>query len=92
MFIYPDNLRAKAKLWELKNIAVIGIGKAGEDAGYLKQLEKRVRDCGFHVRMADEQDLKRLLTVGTLTSSDRKEHNSQYCRPAHCRMNKRQII
>ncbi len=28
MFIYPDNLRAKAKLWlwELKDIAVIGIG------------------------------------------------------------------
>lgn len=28
MYIYPDNLKAKAKLWlwELKDIAVIGIG------------------------------------------------------------------
>ncbi len=28
MFIYPDNLRAKAKLWlwELRDVAVIGIG------------------------------------------------------------------
>ncbi len=37
--------------------------KAGEDAGHLKQIEKRIRDCGFHVRMADGQDLKRLLAV-----------------------------
>jgi len=37
--------------------------KAGEDAGHLKQVEKRIRDCGFHVRMADAQDLKRLLAV-----------------------------
>ncbi len=37
--------------------------KAGEDAGHLKQIEKRVRDCGFHVRMAEERDLKRLLAV-----------------------------
>ena len=29
----------------------------------MKQLEKRVRDCGFHVRMAEEQDIKRLLAV-----------------------------
>ena len=28
MFIYPDNLRAKAKLWlwELRDVAVIGVG------------------------------------------------------------------
>jgi len=37
--------------------------KAGEDVGHLKQIEKRIRDCGFHVRMADGQDLKRLLAV-----------------------------
>jgi len=37
--------------------------KAGEDAGHLKQIEKRIRDCGFHVRMAEDQDLKRLLAV-----------------------------
>ncbi len=37
--------------------------KSGEDAGYLKQLEKRIRDCGFHVRMAEDQDMKRLLAV-----------------------------
>ena len=29
----------------------------------MKQLEKRIQDCGFHVRMADEQDVKRLLAV-----------------------------
>ena len=29
MFIYPDNLRAKAKLWlwELRDVAVIGVGR-----------------------------------------------------------------
>jgi len=37
--------------------------KSGEDAGFLKQLEKRIRDCGFHVRMAEDQDMKRLLAV-----------------------------
>lgn len=38
-------------------------GQAGEDTGHFKQIEKRIRDCGFHVRMADGQDLKRLLAV-----------------------------
>lgn len=28
-----------------------------------RQLEKRIRDQGFHVRLADEQDIKRLLAV-----------------------------
>ena len=37
--------------------------KSNEDYSTLKQLEKRIRDCGFHVRMADEQDVKRLLAV-----------------------------
>ena len=37
--------------------------QSGEDRGHLSQLEKRIRDCGFHVRMADEQDIKRLLAV-----------------------------
>ncbi len=37
--------------------------KSSEDYGALKQLEKRIRDCGFHVRMADEQDIKRILAV-----------------------------
>ena len=37
--------------------------KSNEDYSTLKQLEKRVRDCGFHVRMAEEQDVKRLLAV-----------------------------
>ena len=31
--------------------------KSNEDYSALKQLEKRVRDCGFHVRMASEQDV-----------------------------------
>lgn len=37
--------------------------KSNEDRGSLKLLEKRIRDCGFHVRMAEEQDVKRLLAV-----------------------------
>lgn len=37
--------------------------KSTEDAGHLKQIEKRIRDCGFHVRMAEEQDMMRLLAV-----------------------------
>lgn len=37
--------------------------KSGNDAGYLAQIEKRIRDCGFHVRIAQEQDIKRLLAV-----------------------------
>ena len=37
--------------------------KSSEDYSALKQLEKRIRDCGFHVRMAEEQDVKRLLAV-----------------------------
>ena len=37
--------------------------KSNEDYSALKQLEKRIRDCGFHVRMAEEQDVKRLLAV-----------------------------
>ena len=40
-----------------------GYGARGDDAGYLKQIEKRVRDCGFHVRMAEKQDMMRLLAV-----------------------------
>lgn len=36
---------------------------SGEDAGSLTRLEKRIQDCGFHVRMAEEQDVKRLLAV-----------------------------
>ena len=37
--------------------------KSNEDDSSLKLLEKRVSDCGFHVRMAEEQDIKRLLAV-----------------------------
>ena len=37
--------------------------KSNEDEGHLKQIEKRIRDCGFHVHMAEEQDIKRLLAV-----------------------------
>ena len=37
--------------------------KFNEDYSTLKQLEKRIKDCGFHVRMAEEQDVKRLLAV-----------------------------
>ena len=37
--------------------------RSSEDYSSLKQLEKRIRDCGFHVRMADGQDVKRILAV-----------------------------
>ena len=37
--------------------------KSNEDNSSLKLLEKRVSDCGFHVRMAEEQDIKRILAV-----------------------------
>ena len=37
--------------------------KFNEDYSTLKQLEKRIKDCRFHVRMAEEQDVKRLLAV-----------------------------
>ena len=33
------------------------------DAGQTQLLEKRIRDCGFHVRLADTQDVMRLLAV-----------------------------
>lgn len=34
-----------------------------EDPGYLKRLENAIRNCGFRVRLANEQDIKRLLAV-----------------------------
>ncbi len=37
--------------------------QAAEDRGLLSQMEKTIRDSGFHVRLADEQDIKRLLAV-----------------------------
>lgn len=37
--------------------------QAAEDRGLLSQMEKTIRDNGFHVRLADEQDIKRLLAV-----------------------------
>lgn len=35
----------------------------GSDEGQLRQMEKRVRDQGFHVRLAEKQDVMRLLAV-----------------------------
>lgn len=35
----------------------------GSDEIQLRQLEKRVRDQGFHVRLAEEQDIKRVLAI-----------------------------
>ncbi len=37
--------------------------QSGRDERVLKQLEKRIRDCGFRVRLADRQDMMRLLAV-----------------------------
>lgn len=35
----------------------------GNDEVQLRQMEKRIRDQGFHVRLAEAQDIKRLLAV-----------------------------
>ncbi len=35
----------------------------GNDEAQLRQMEKRIRDQGFHVRLAEAQDIKRLLAV-----------------------------
>lgn len=37
--------------------------KAGADEGALRQLEKAICDHGFRVRLAEEQDVKRLLAI-----------------------------
>ena len=37
--------------------------KSQDDPGYLKRLEKAISDCGFRVRLAEEQDIRRILAV-----------------------------
>lgn len=37
--------------------------KSADDPGHLKRLEKRMQDCGFRVRLAHGQDIKRILAV-----------------------------
>lgn len=37
--------------------------QSAEDRGLLSQMEKTIRDNGFHVRLADGQDIMRLLAV-----------------------------
>lgn len=44
-------------------VFICRVEKQDSDLGNLKRLEKRIRDCGFHVRLASEQDIKRLLAV-----------------------------
>ena len=38
-------------------------GKAAEDRELPRRLEKQIQDHGFHVRLAGEQDVKRILAV-----------------------------
>ena len=37
--------------------------ESGEDISRLRQTEQALRDLGFHARLAEEQDVKRLLAV-----------------------------
>lgn len=48
---------------EMSELSPQGGSEGYGACGDAKQLEKRIRDCGFHVRMADEQDIKRILAV-----------------------------
>ena len=37
--------------------------ESGEDISRLRQIEQALRDLGFHARLAEKQDIKRILAV-----------------------------
>ena len=41
----------------------LGPQESGEDVSRLRQTEQALRDLGFHARLAEEQDVKRILAV-----------------------------
>lgn len=59
-----DNIQASTASAREFAIVVKPDNQSGEaPESQLRQLEKRVRDQGFHVRLAEAQDIKRLLAV-----------------------------
>lgn len=54
---------ATASAREFALVYRLGPQESGEDVGRLRQTEQALRDLGFHARLAEEQDIKRVLAV-----------------------------
>ena len=54
---------ATASAREFALVYRLGPQESGEDVGRLRQTEQALRDLGFHARLAEEQDVKRILAV-----------------------------
>ena len=54
---------ATASAREFVLVYRLGPQESGEDIARLRQMERSLRDLGFHARLAEEQDIKRLLAV-----------------------------
>ena len=56
-------LPATAAAREFALVYQLGPQESGEDISRLRQTEQALRDMGFHARLAEEQDVKRILAV-----------------------------
>ena len=54
---------ATASAREFALVYRLGLQESGEDVSRLRQTEQALRDLGFHARLAEEQDVKRILAV-----------------------------
>lgn len=54
---------ATASAREFALVYRLGQQESGEDVSRLRQTEQALRDMGFHARLAEEQDIKRILAV-----------------------------
>lgn len=54
---------ATASAREFALVYRLGQPESGEDVSRLRQTEQALRDMGFHARLAEEQDIKRILAV-----------------------------
>ena len=54
---------ATASAREFALVYRLGQQESGEDVSRLRQTEQALRDLGFHARLAEEQDVKRILAV-----------------------------
>lgn len=54
---------ATASAREFALVYRLGQQESGEDVRRLRQTEQALRDMGFHARLAEEQDIKRILAV-----------------------------
>ena len=54
---------ATASAREFALVYRLGQQESGEDVSRLRQTEQALRDLGFHARLAEEQDIKRILAV-----------------------------